>query len=350
MAVHREHMVCEQLMNQPNLVTTLVVNWNGRAHLDRCFASLLAQTYQPQEIILVDNGSTDGSADHVQAHYPAVQVIRLPHNTGFAAGNNVGMRRAAGEYIAVLNNDAYAEPNWLAAMVHAAESDSCVGMVACKILFADAPDMINSAGLALDWAGFCWDWRGGQPDDLQVTPQECFGPSGAAALYRRAMLDDVGLYDEDFFAYAEDADLDWRAQRAGWRAVYVPTARVYHAASATLGEGSRLKQFLLGRNKVWMFAKNMPGGRYLAWIALLLVYDLIAVGYGLLARGDVGALEGRLAGWWGLPRMLRKRRQLKTRTNDYLRLIHPAESLGKISARFRHIQGRTRARLAASPK
>ena len=333
-------------MVQHGLVTTIVVNWNGRDYLDKCLSSLLAQTYHPHEIVLVDNGSTDGSADYVETRYAAVRVIRLPKNTGFAEANNVAMRQATGAYVALINNDAHAEPDWLETMVMAAESDPGVGMVACKMLFAGAPGMINSTGLVLDWAGFCWDWRGGQADDpAEVAIQECFGPSGAAALYRRAMLDDVGLFDEDFFAYAEDADLDWRAQRAGWRCLYVPTARVYHIASATAGEGSRFKNFLLGRNKVWMFAKNVPGGKYIGWIVLLLAYDVIAVGYGLLVRGDWGAVEGRLAGLAGLPRMVRKRHQFPTRTLAYVRLIRPLEPPWKIAPRFRHIQARVRARL-----
>jgi GT2 family glycosyltransferase len=336
-------------MTQSHLVTTIVANWNGRAYLDRCLASLAAQTCQSQRIILVDNGSTDGSADYVRARYPQVQVIRLDRNAGFAGANNIAMLQAASKYVVLLNNDAYAEPDWLARMVQVAESNSQIGMVACKMLFADAPGMINSAGLALDWAGFCWDWRGGEPDDCAETAiQESFGPSGAAALYRKAMLDDIGLFDQDFFAYAEDADLNWRAQRAGWRCLYAPTARVYHIASATAGEGSHFKQFLLGRNKVWMFAKNLPGGRYLAWIIPLIAYDMIAVTYGLLARGDVSAVRGRLAGLWGLPRMIRKRREIKTRTQDYVRLIAPLEPPWKIAPRFKHIQARIRVRQDSS--
>lgn len=335
-------------MDQRKAITSIVVNRNGRAHLDQCLSSLLAQTYQPHETILVDNGSTDGSADYVQASYPAVRVIRLRQNVGFAAANNAAIQQSTGDYVALMNNDAYAEPDWLEAMIKAAEPDPGVGMVACKMLFADAPGVINSTGLALDWAGFCWDWQGGQPDDpSQSIIEERFGPCGGAALYRRTMLDDIGLLDQGFFAYAEDADLAWRAQRAGWRCLYAPAARVYHTASATSGEGSRFKNYMLGRNKVWMFAKNMPGGWRLTWIGLLLAYDLLAVGYGLLTRRDVGAIEGRLAGLLSLPRMIRKRSQLPTWTNDYLRLIRPLEPPWKIPLRFRHIQARAHAQVSA---
>jgi len=326
-------------MTHSRLVTVVVVNWNGRAYLDKCLQSVLAQTYQWREIVLVDNGSLDGSPDYVEMRYPGVKVIRLPTNVGFAAANNAGIQQSAGTHIALLNNDAYAEPGWLEAMVAIADQNPQVGMVACKMLFADAPGMIQSTGLALDWAGFCWDWQGGQVDDPAETQiEERFGPTGGAALYRRAMLGDVGLFDEDFFAYAEDADLAWRAQRSGWRCLYVPAARVYHAVSATAGTGSRFKNYMLGRSKVWLFAKNMPGGWRMGWIGPLAVYDLLAVGYGLLTRGDWAALQGRWAGLGGLPRMIRKRGP--TRTHDYLRLIKPLEPPWKIPHRFRHLAHR----------
>jgi GT2 family glycosyltransferase len=204
--------------------------------------------------------------------------------------------------------------------------------------------MINSTGLVMDWAGFVWGWRDGQLDDpTESQLEECFGASGAAALYRRVMLNDIGLYDEEFFAYMEDADLNWRARRAGWRCIYVPAARVYHVTSATAGEGSRFKSFMLGRNKVWLFAKNMPGGRYLlTWLPTLIVYDILADMWGLIARRDIGAIEGRWAGVKGLRRMLRKRRESPTRTNAYLRLIKPLEWPWKISARYRYTQRRAR--------
>ena len=132
----------------------------------------------------------------------------------------------------MINNDAYAEPDWLAKAIEAADQRPDVGLLACKVLFDDDPRVINSAGLAMDWAGFCWDWRGGQLDQpAETAVEEIFGPSGAAALYRRSLLDEIGLLDEDFFMYAEDADLNWRAQRAGWKCLYVPTARVRHVVT-----------------------------------------------------------------------------------------------------------------------
>jgi GT2 family glycosyltransferase len=330
------------MIDQPT-VAVIVVNWNGRAYLDKCLAALRAQTYRAFEIVLVDNASTDDSVAFVKTAFPEVLVIQLDHNAGFAAGNNAGIRATRSDYVALINNDAYADPDWLAQLIEAAEQRPDVGLLACKILFDDDPRVINSAGLVMDWAGFCWDWRGGQldqPDESKI--EEAFGPSGAAALYRRTLLDEVGLLDEDFFMYAEDADLNWRAQRAGWKGLYVPTARVRHVASATSIEGSRFKAYHLGRNKFWLLIKNVPGGRYLGWWLILIGYDLMAVLWGLMARRDTAAVAGRWAALRGLRRMWRKRQQSPTRTTAYLKLLKPLQAPWQISSRFKHTQARGR--------
>jgi GT2 family glycosyltransferase len=302
---------------------------------------LRAQRYEPQEIIVVDNGSSDGSLSLVEAAFPEARVIRLSQNLGFAAANNLAIHDSSSAYVAVLNNDAYAEPDWLSRMVAVAESDPGIGIIACKLLFADRPNVINSAGLVMDWAGFTWDWRGGQIDDpTESQIEECFGATGAAALYRRTMLDEIGLYDEDFFAYAEDADLNWRAQKAGWRCVYVPTARVYHVASATSGEGSHFKSYLQGRNKIWLLAKNLPTGHYLLYIPLMIAYDLLVDVWGLLTRRDIGAIKGRWAGLCGLRRMLRKRQYSVNRSATYLQLIKRPQWPWQVARRFKHVQTR----------
>lgn len=328
-------------MINPPTVAVIVVNWNGRAYLDKCLSALRAQTYRAVEIVLVDNASMDDSVGFVLRQFPEVKLIQLDQNVGFAAGNNAGIRAIHSDYVALINNDAYAEPDWLAKMIDAAEQQPTVGMIACKVLFDDDPRVINSAGLVMDWAGFCWDWRGGQLDQpAETAVEEILGPSGAAALYRRAMLDEIGLFDEDFFMYAEDADLNWRAQRAGWTCLYVPTARVRHVASATSIEGSRFKAYHLGRNKIWLLIKNVPVGRYLAWWPILIAYDLIAVVWGLIVRRDTAAVAGRWAALRGLRRMWRKRSQSPTCTNAYLKLLKPLVAPGQISARFKHTQTR----------
>ncbi|MBP7687514.1 MAG: glycosyltransferase family 2 protein [Thermoflexales bacterium] len=324
------------MMDQPT-VAVIVVNWNGRAYLEKCLAALRVQTYRWFEVVVVDNASTDDSVAFVQAAFPEVTVIQLDRNVGFAAGNNIGIRATRSDYVALINTDAYAEPEWLARSIEVAEQRPEAGAIAAKLLFAHDPTIVNACGLALDWAGFCWEWRGGQLDQpADTTVEEIFGPSGAAALYRRQLLDEIGLFDEDFFMYAEDADLNWRAQRAGWKCLHVPAARVRHVASASAIEGSRFKTYHLSRNKIWLLIKNVPGGRYAWWWLILIGYDLLAVLWGLIARRDTAAVAGRWAALRGLRSMWRKRSQSPTRTTDYLKLLKPLQAPWQISARFRY--------------
>ncbi|MFP4395476.1 MAG: glycosyltransferase family 2 protein [Anaerolineales bacterium] len=322
--------------------TVVIPNWNGRRLLGRCLDALQAQTYQDFDIILVDNGSTDGSVAYLREHFPEVRVIVNEENRGFAAATNQGIRAAGGprasRFIATLNNDTEAAPRWLAALVAAMETEPQVGMCASAMFFAHRPEMINSAGIAVDRAGIAWDRLGGAPlAALGDAPEEVFGPCAGAALYRRAMLEEIGLFDEDFFAYMEDVDLAWRARAAGWRCLFAPQARVLHHHSATGKEGSPFKSFHLGRNKVWLLLKNYPARELWHHAPLALFYDLAAVLYALLVRRDLHALRGRLAGWRDAPRMWRQRpRRDPDRAAD-LDLLAPLVWPWRVSRRYRHI-------------
>jgi len=325
-------------------VSVVILNWNGRRYLDDCLTALRAQTHTDHEVILVDNGSTDGSADWVAERFSWVRLICNETNVGFAAGNNQAIRSTEAEFVATLNNDTRVAPGWLTALVETAESDPTVGMVSSKMLFADRPDTINSAGIALDLAGIAWDRLGGATDDPgENAPVEVFGPCAGAALYRRAMLDQIGLLDEDFFAYLEDVDLAWRARLAGWRCLYAPAARVYHAHSATGVEGSPFKSRLLGRNKVWLIAKNYgPTRQLLAYLPIIVLYDLAAVLFALVVQGNVHNLLGRIDGLLGLPRAWRKRRaaQALAQSNRGAPWYHYLEPLAwpwQIPGRYRHL-------------
>ncbi|MCK4314219.1 MAG: glycosyltransferase family 2 protein [Anaerolineae bacterium] len=325
-------------------VAVVIVNWNGRHHLEGCLATLFAQTFTDFEVILVDNGSTDGSVEWVGMHFPQVRLISNTRNIGFAAGNNQAIRSTDAEFVVTLNNDTRVEPQWLAGLIEAVVGDPTVGMVASKMLFADRPDTINSAGIALDPAGIAWDRLGGMSDDPgERTPVEVFGPCAGAALYRRAMLGQIGLFDEDFFAYMEDVDLAWRARLAGWRCLHAPAARVYHVHSATGVEGSPFKSRLLGRNKVWLIAKNYgPTGRLLAYLPLIVLYDLAAVVFALVARGDAHSPLGRIDGIVSLLRAWRKRRavQILAQGNwasPWHRYLEPLVWPWQVPRRYRHI-------------
>ncbi len=287
-------------------VSIIITNWNGRRWLADCFEALWAQTFTDFEIILVDDGSTDDSAAWVAAQYPAVRLIRLEQHVGFAGANNVGIRAALGQHIVTLNNDTRAEPQWLAALLAGLTAPD-VGMVAAAMLIWDQPELLDSAGIEVDWAGFGWNrgWR--QPVGAANQPQEVFGPCAGAALYRRDMLEQIGLFDEDFYTYYEDVDLAWRARRAGWRCMYAPAARVLHYHSATGGRFSSRKAFLLSRNRLWAMAKNFDFGQlWWAWLFILLL-DAGSLVYQLFLTRSLAPVRGRWQAAAGLKAMLAKR-------------------------------------------
>ena len=156
-----------------------------------------------------------------------------------------------------------------------------IGMVASKMLFAHDPSIINSSGIAMDWAGIAWDWRGGEIDNpTELETCEIFGPCGGAALYSRRMLDEIGSFDEDFFMYLEDVDLAWRAQLAGWKCLLSAARPCHPAHSASLGESSPRKSFLLGRNKIWTIVKIIQRRNCTATWPIIIGYDLMATLYG----------------------------------------------------------------------
>ena len=324
------------------MLETLVVipNWNGRHLLARCLGALAAQTYQAFAVVIADNGSTDGSVEYVSAHFPDVFVIANAENRGFAMATNQGIRALESRYVATLNNDTEVDPVWLASLIAAMESAPDVGMVASKMLFADRPQMINSAGIAIDRVGIAWDWRGGEPDDPdERAPVEIFGPCAGAALYRRAMLDEIGLFDEDFFAYMEDVDLAWRARVAGWRCLYAPQARVLHHHSATAKEGSPFKSFHLGRNKVWLLLKNYPFRALWYTVPLLVLYEVFALLYALLLRRDLHAWRGRWAGLRRWRAMCRKRPRIQPDAGrPDIPFLMPVVCPWQVSRRYRHLR------------
>ena len=329
-----------------NLVSVVIVNWNGRSYLDRCLSSVLEQTWPHIEIVLVDNGSTDGSAEHVRARYPRVRVLAIEENVGFAAGSNLGIRAARGEYVATLNTDTEVEAGWLDALIQGMSASPHVGMCASKMLFLQERDRINSTGIAIDRAGIAWDRDGGKLDrEAGLCSGEVFGPCAGAALYRRELLESLDGFDEDFFYLYEDVDLAWRARLAGWRAWYCPTARVYHVHAGAGTEGTPLKSYLLGRNRVWTILKNYTNPRWLVRLPAFLLYDLMAVGYSLIWRRDIHALRGRLAGYLALPKMLRKRARIQATRNVSWRqlaaLMAPMRSPWAILERFSHLSSRT---------
>jgi GT2 family glycosyltransferase len=295
-------------------VTVIILNWNGWHHLERCLPALLAQTYLDFEIVVVDNGSADGSAALVQDRFPQVRLIANSKNLGFAQANNQAIQSTSSPYIVTLNNDTRPEPTWLEEMARAMEANAEIGMVASKVLYMAPPHLVDSAGIEIDRAGFAWNRYNGQPDSAEEhEPYEVFGPNAAAALYRREMLDDVGFFDASFFAYYEDVDLAWRARMMGWSCLYVPRASVYHVHSATSRQGSPLKQHLLARNKLWTILKNYPAPALWLNLPTILFYDLLAALFRAIMEGNTSPIHGRLVALGRLPAVLRQRRAIQRR-------------------------------------
>jgi GT2 family glycosyltransferase len=289
-------------------ITVAIVNFNGRHLLERHLPALVAQRDIEFDIVLADGSSSDGSLELLEADYPAIRVLRLEGNPGFAAANNRIITATSTPLIALLNNDASPEPGWLAALQAAAAAHPEFGMFASRMVFHHDPSVINSAGISLDRAGIAWDRHVGRRD--AGPSAEVFGPSAGAALYRRELFDDIGDFDESFFAYLEDVDMAWRARLAGWRCLFVAEATVRHEHSATGAEDSPFKNFHLGRNKVWTILKNYPLPQLIYLAPLIALYDLAAIPLTLLRSRDPAILRGRLAALRQWRVAWRKRRRI----------------------------------------
>lgn len=296
-----------------SLLSIVIPNWNGAAFLPPCLDSLAAQTYPQLEVIVVDNASEDGSQTLIRQQYPDVVLIELPENRGFTGACNAGMKAAKGEFVCLLNNDTEVKPNWAEVIVTAFSQHPEVGTIASKMLLYDRRDHFHTAGDFFTVDGRAgnrgvWQQDTGQYDQVEYVFSAC----GGSAVYRRAMLDEIGLLDDDFFFSCEDIDLGWRAQLTGWRCLYTPDAVVYHHLSAT--GGGVTASYYDGRNLIWLLAKNYPadlwhkhGGKVLRaqWA---LAWAAIRAWRGEAARAR---LRGMLAGLLTLPRIWPKRRAIQ---------------------------------------
>ncbi|HET9222498.1 MAG TPA: glycosyltransferase family 2 protein [Roseiflexaceae bacterium] len=309
-------------------LSAIVVNWNGLRYLPDCLDALLPQLPPGAEVLLVDNGSTDGSAALARERFAAIRLVALRENLGFAGGVNAGLRAARGELLLLLNNDAFAEPGFIDVLLGTLDRCPEVGAASAVLTFDHRPDLVASAGIRVRRDGLALDlWAGRPVAELLAEPQPIMGPSGGAALYRRALLEDIGLMEQGYFNYLEDADLAWRALLRGWRSVAVPGARARHVYSATAGQGSPFKQRLLGRNRVRTIVRCVPGPILRGCLPAILGYDLLAAAYGLVTH-QPAMLTGRLAALAELPELLRQRRAIQARRrasiDEIARWLEPA--------------------------
>ncbi|MCX9083191.1 MAG: glycosyltransferase family 2 protein [Candidatus Methanoperedens sp.] len=246
-------------MTQKPTVSIIVLNWNGKQYLETCLSSLIKQTYPYIEIIFVDNGSSDGSIEFVESKYPEVIIVKHLRNLGFAMGVNSGIEASNGEYIATINNDARADMDWIANLLKVIDSDPDIGCCASKMLRFYERNIIDSTGIEIYQNGNAYDRGANIRDSGQFdSMEEVFGACAGAAMYKKEMLDEIGHFDDSYFAYFEDVDLSFRMHLFGWKCIYVPEAIVYHMHSATSQQASPFKIYYLERNKLWNMWKYFP--------------------------------------------------------------------------------------------
>lgn len=254
-------------------VAVIVPNWNGKAYLGKALDSLLAQDLKP-EVLVVDNGSVDGSVEHIKQNYPGVQLIELDKNHGFAGGVNSGIKMAIEndvDYVALLNNDATADKLWLQQLVRRVEANPKIGIVACKLMRTDKKHIDSTGDVYSVW-GVPFPRGRNQMDTAQYNhSQEVFSASGGASLYRVKMFEQIGLFDERFFAYLEDVDISFRAQLAGWRVAYEPSALAYHHIGATSSKLGSFSRYHFTKNFFMLYVKNMPGVLFWKYLPLFLL-------------------------------------------------------------------------------
>lgn len=293
--------------------SVIIPNWNGAQHLPTCLDALRRQTWRDFETIVVDNNSQDTSRRLLAERYPEARVVALPENRFFAGGVNAGIAVARGDVIVLLNNDTEADENWLIELKKALDAHPEAGMAASKLRLFDRRAILHSAGDFYRRDGVpgnrgVWEEdRGQYDDDVWV-----FSACGAASAYRRSLLDETGLLDEDFYGYCEDVDLAFRAQLLGHRCLFVPTAIVYHKLSAT--GGGPIASYYCGRNFVNVIVKDMPSGLLRRHWPRLLRAQVAYVVESLRHLREPAArarLRGQFAAIRQLPAMLRKRRRIQ---------------------------------------
>jgi GT2 family glycosyltransferase len=306
-------------------VTVVVPNWNGERFLPTCLRSLRLQSFEDFETVLVDNGSTDGSVPLASRNFPEVRILPLPENRGFSAAVNAGIQASDAELVALLNNDTETDPGWLRGLVEAADAYPEAGFFASKLVDFYDRRILDGAGDVLRRSGLPYRLGHGERDRGQYDEATyVFGACAGAAMYRRGMLDDVGLFDEDFFANCEDGDLSFRAQLAGYRCLYVPDSVVYHMGSATFGKRTPTSTRLGTRNSLCLLVKNLPA----PLVPRILPFVLAGQLSRLIVTASTSTLKAHLEGLAGalrlLPLMLGKRREIQKRRQvpvEYIRAL-----------------------------
>jgi GT2 family glycosyltransferase len=293
-------------------VSVLIVAWNNGSHLPHCLEALGNQTFKDHEVIVVDNGSTDGSISSLEQDWPNLNlhVERLPVNLGFAAANNAGARLVRGQWLALLNADAFPEPDWLEHLLDATK-EFPNAFFASRQIQANAPTLLDGEGDVYNISGLVWRRNYGLPVKEKSEIEEIFSPCAAAALYPRQAFLDVGGFDVDYFSYQEDVDLGFRLRLKGLRCIFVPQAVVLHVGSASTGKHSDFAIYYGHRNLVWTYVKNMPALLLWAFLPLHLAANLLTMIKFFLTGHGNAIWRAKLDAAKGIGRMTRKRKAIQ---------------------------------------
>lgn len=296
-------------------VSFIVVNWNGEKTIAECLDSILAQTYKNKEIIFIDNHSSDDSLELVKEKYDIDKLITLDRNYGYAEANNIGFRYARGEYIALVNNDAILDKNWLEKAISVFQSDEYenVGSVATKNINYHQRNLIDTAGVEYFGFGAGWDYKDLPVDSAEVNQKkEVFGACATASLYKKKIIDEIGLFDPRYFIYFEDTELAFKLRLFGYKCVYEPEAICYHHGGVKKDKNSRFYIDFGRRNIEFLFIKNMQGSLFAKYFLSHYIYEFILFLFFLSAGKGIPFLKAKIQFLENLGYLLQERKKLKT--------------------------------------
>lgn len=303
--------ICDTSAAMSNIVTVIVVNWNAGSMLKICIEHLLRQTIKPEKILVVDNASSDGSISNIKPSR-SVEIIYLSENTGFAKGNNIALKKISTPFVALLNPDAFPEPDWLEKLLACAVKHLDAASIG-SLQLKDDLNIIDGLGDCYHISGLMWRSRHGKPiRPIDRQEKEIFSPCAAAALYRMDALRKVGFFEEGFFCYAEDVDLGFRLRLAGYSSWYQPLAIVKHLGSATTGgKHSNFSVYYGHRNLMWVYWRNLP----LLLIILSLPIHIVANALAIIIftiKGQFSIIiKSKIDGVKGLRQAIRQRRDIQ---------------------------------------
>lgn len=304
------------LSSHPSKISTIIIAYNSATHLPRCLDCIKSQTYRNFEIILIDNASQDESLAIAKKYQGQLnlQIIEQQQNTGFATANNLGAKMAQGEWLVLLNADAFPQPDWLEKLLQAAEEHPEFAAFSSRQLSAGNQEILDGAGDAYHISGMAWRRYIGYPaHEYGLQTREVFIACAAAAMYQREAFLDAGGFDEDYFAYFEDVDLGFRLRLRGYRTLYVADAVVAHVGSSTFGKQSNFAFYHVHRNLIWTFIKNMPSGLLWRYLPHHLFANFIYLTYYSLRLPGKAIWKGKIDALRNIKPILAKRKEIQAR-------------------------------------